>query len=182
MSARNAALRVSIALLSMAAGLGTADAGAAASTSPPPRALTNSDSPSGSRELWATINVCGARNARHTVGIRGSMPPAGQSTDTMYMRFRLEYYNRSAHRWQQLGGNADSGFLRVGSASAVRQDGRSFKLAASSGAFTLRGLVNFEWLQGKRVVYAAERATSAGHKSFAGADPAGYSAATCVLG
>jgi hypothetical protein len=99
----------------------------------------------------------------------------------MYMRFRLEYYDRSTHRWQELRRGADSGFLAVGAANSTRQDGRSFTLAASSGAFSLRGVVNFEWLQGRRVVDSAERATSAGHRSSAGADPAGYSAATCVL-
>jgi hypothetical protein len=99
----------------------------------------------------------------------------------MYMRFRLEYYNRVARKWQELGRSADSGFLRVGPANTVRQGGRSFTLAASSSAFTLRGVVDFEWLRGRRVVHSAERATSGGHKSLAGADPAGYSAATCVM-
>jgi hypothetical protein len=47
---------------------------------------------------------------------------------------------------------------------------------------TLRGVVDFEWRQGKKVEVSGTEPTSAGHKSLAGADPADYSAATCVIG
>ena len=46
----------------------------------------------------------------------------------------------------------------------------------------LRGVVRFRWRQGDTLPRRAELATEAGHRSGAGADPAGYSAATCVLG
>ncbi len=46
---------------------------------------------------------------------------------------------------------------------------------------TLRGVVKFRWRQGDRLPRQQEAATEAGHASKAGSDPAGYSAATCVL-
>jgi hypothetical protein len=138
-------------------------------------------SPYHSRELWATINVCSPKTQPDVVGVRGSMPGDGQAKDAMYMRFRLEYYEASSGKWLELGHGADSGTLPVGTASAVRQYGRSFTLAASAHPFKLRGLVSFEWLRGKRVVYSTQRITSADHKNVAGANPAGYSAATCQL-
>jgi hypothetical protein len=125
--------------------------------------------------------VCNPKNAPDVVGVRGSMPGDGQAKDTMEMRFRLQYYEETTRKWVDLGHGADSGLLPVGPASTVRQYGRSFTLAAPTRAIKLRGLVSFEWLRGKRVVYSTERVTSAGRKSLAGADPTGYSAATCLL-
>ena len=46
----------------------------------------------------------------------------------------------------------------------------------------LRGVVRFRWRRGDTLPRQAEVATEAGHRSSAGADPAGYSAATCALG
>ena len=140
-----------------------------------------SHSPYRSRELWATINVCNPKNAPDLIGVRGSMPGDGEPKDTMYMRFRLQYYDTTSGKWLELGRSADSGLLPVGSAAAVRQYGRSFTLAAPTHPFKLRGLVNFQWLRGKRFVYSTQRVTTAGRKSFAGADPPGFSAATCLF-
>jgi hypothetical protein len=138
-------------------------------------------SPYHSRELWATINVCSPKDAPDVVGVRGSMPGDGQAKDMMYMRFRLEYYETTSRRWVELGHGADSGMLPVGNAGSIRQYGRSFTLAAPSHAFQLRGLVSFEWLRGKRVEYSTQRITSAPHRSLAGANPSGFSAATCQI-
>ncbi len=46
---------------------------------------------------------------------------------------------------------------------------------------TLRGVVKFRWRRGDTLPRQQEVATEAGHASKAGSDPAGYSAATCVL-
>ncbi|MDQ6810415.1 MAG: hypothetical protein M3Z95_00770 [Actinomycetota bacterium] len=138
---------------------------------------------SASRELWATINVCNAPDQPDTVGIRGSMPGDGQAHDTLYMRFRLQYLNTSSQHWVDLA-DAATGFVAVGSAKAARQGGGSFQLVPVAGrpAFTLRGVVNFQWRRGASVLTAVSRATSAGRQSLAGADPAGFSAATCQIG
>jgi len=147
----------------------------------PARSSTSSRGPYHSPELWATINVCNPKNAPYVVGVRGSMPGDGEPKDAMYMSFRLQYYEETTHKWAELGHGAASGPLSVGPASTVRQYGRSFTLAAPTHAVKLRGVVAFEWIRGKRTVYATERVTTAGRKNVAGADPTGFSAATCSL-
>jgi hypothetical protein len=136
-----------------------------------------------SRELWATVDVCSPKSQPDTIGIRGSMPGDGHATDVMYMRFRVQYLDAATGKWLDLTQGADSGFLKVGSGALTRQAGRSFQFAPTSAksAFTLRGYVIFQWRKGATVLETATRPTSAGHTSLAGADPRGFSAATCVL-
>jgi hypothetical protein len=136
-----------------------------------------------SRELWATVNVCGPSDQPNTLGIRGSMPGDGHAKDVMYMRFRVQYQDATTKQWLDLAQGADSGFLKVGSAGLARQAGRSFQLAPASGkpTYTLRGDIVFQWRRGTTVLQTATVPTTAGHKSLAGADPHGYSAATCTL-
>jgi hypothetical protein len=136
-----------------------------------------------SHELWGTIDVCDPADQPNTVGIRGSMPGDSESNQKMYMSFRLQYLNTSK-QWVDLSSGASSGFLAVGGAMSARQGGTSFELkpAAGEAAVTLRGVVDFEWRHGKSVVLSATRTTAVGHKSLAGADPASFSAATCIIG
>jgi hypothetical protein len=136
-----------------------------------------------SRELWATVNVCSPKDQPNTIGIRGSMPGDGHSKDVMYMRFRVQYQDATTKQWLDLAQGADSGFLKVGSAGLARQAGRSFQFARAAGkpTYTLRGDVIFQWRRGATVLQTATVPTTAGRKSLAGADPHGYSAATCTL-
>ncbi len=157
---------------------------AAAVSRPTGRSLSTSHSLFQSRELWATIDVCNPSDQPNTVGIRGSMPGDGVARDAMYMRFRLQYQDATSKLWIDLAHGADSGFVAVGAAKAARQGGRSFQLVPVAGrpASTLRGVVSFQWRRGAHVVHAVSRATTAGHQSLAGADPASFSTATCVIG
>ncbi len=136
-----------------------------------------------SRLLWSTIDICNAPDQPNTVGIRGSMPGEHQAHDTMYMRFRLQYMNTTTKTWTDLS-KASASYAAVGSGASARQAGRSFQLNPVAGqpAFTLRGVVNFQWRHGSTVLAQASRATSAGRDSLAGSDPAGFSAATCLIG
>lgn len=136
----------------------------------------------GSRNLWATIDVCNAPHERNTVGIRGSMPGDGRSSDVLFMRFRLQFMDNAAHQWVDLSGAA-SNYFAVGNARSARQAGRSFVLVPPHGAaFMLRGVVSYQWRRGSQVLYGLSRPTSAGHESLAGADPPNFSAATCQIG
>ncbi|HSZ12417.1 MAG TPA: hypothetical protein VK790_00060 [Solirubrobacteraceae bacterium] len=153
-------------------------------------ALTAAGTPSASErallhshELWATIDVCNPADQPDTVGIRGSMPGDRRAGDRMYMSFRLQYMSAS-RQWVNLGSSASSGFVAVGSGATARQGGTSFELKPVAGrpAVTLRGVVDFQWRRGRRVLVSGAEPTSVGHVSLAGADPANYSAATCVIG
>ena len=134
--------------------------------------------------LWATINVCDTVGHPDGVGVRGSMPGGGDRRDELFMRLQLQY-QRGDGRWRVLGDAADSGFLALGRGDArVRQAGRTFTLmppGAGRPAFVLRGLVTFDRRRYNEVVRRVRRASQAGHPGTGGADPAGFSAATCSI-
>jgi hypothetical protein len=161
---------------------------ASASASSPGSAKTPRPTPAerkllSSHELWATIDVCDPVDEPNTVGIRGSMPGDGKASEKMYMSFRLQYLN--AHKlWVDVASGASSSFVAVSSGAAARQGGATFDLKPVNGQppVTLRGVVDFQWRHGKTVMLSATRTSTVGHKSLAGADPANFSAATCVIG
>jgi hypothetical protein len=137
-----------------------------------------------SRQLWATIDVCNPFDQPDMIGVRGSMPGDGAPHDAMYMRFRLEYLLTATKRWMPLATGVEPAYVPVGTARSARQAGRSFQLVPVPGkpAFELRGVVSFQWRRGASVVLSTSRPTSAGRQSLAGADPPGYSAASCLIG
>jgi hypothetical protein len=135
-------------------------------------------------DLWATVNACNPADAAGTVGIRGSMPGNGIATDKMFMRIQLQFQGpRGA--WRMIPGTTgDSGWLPMGSAKQKRhQGGQTFSIQPTPNQpVTLRALVNYEWrAPDGTVARHAKRITTAPHVSAAGADPAGFSAATCVF-
>ena len=128
---------------------------------------------------WATVNVCDTSKQPDAVGIRASMPGTPKGA-RLSMRFRVQY-RTSDGGWKDVE-DADSGWRVVGSAKGVPvESGWSFNFAKPAKAVTLRGVVRFRWRRGDALPRQAEVATEAGHRSSAGADPADYSAATCVL-
>ena len=137
-----------------------------------------------SKELWATIDVCSPTDQPNTLGVRGSMPGDGNAHDRMFMSFKLQYLESASKRWIDLSSDAHAMFVAVGAGGSSRQDGSSFEITPVAGkpAFELRGVVDFQWKHAGKVMLSISRATSAGHKSLAGADPAGYSAASCSIG
>jgi hypothetical protein len=173
-------LRASAAALALCAGLAAAPARAASTGGEAAlmKALLHS------RELWATIDVCSPADQRDYVGVRGSMPGDRRRADRMYMSFALQYEDAATHAWVNLKSAAGTSWMLVGAGGSVRQGGASFKIVPGSGrtGYTLRGVVRYEWRRGGRVVQSTSRTTEPGHKSLAGADPAGYSAASCLLG
>jgi hypothetical protein len=137
-----------------------------------------------SRALWATVNVCSPADQPDTVAVRGSMPGDGHARDQMFMRVRLQYQNATSKKWSDLPTKFKLKPMLVGGGASVRQGGGIFLLQPQAGkpAFTLRGLVDFQWRRGSRVLQSASRPTTAGHRSVIGADPAGFTRATCLIG
>jgi hypothetical protein len=136
----------------------------------------------GSNAIWATVDVCDTPGHPHVIGIRGSMPGTGDRQERMFMAFAVEYRDRQG-RWQPLAGAGSSGFVALGdAASRRRQAGQDFTIASKQAhTYLLRGVVTFEWRLRGAVVASAVRATTAGHRAGAGADPAGYSASVCTI-
>jgi hypothetical protein len=137
-----------------------------------------------SRLLWSTIDVCNATDQPDTLGVRGSMPGDGEAHDTMYMRFRLQYLDTSTKAWVDLANGVSPHYASVGTGASPRQGGRSFQLSPVAGqpAVTMRGVVTFQWRHGDTVLAQISRPTTPERKALAGSDPAGFSAARCVIG
>ncbi|MEA2296098.1 MAG: hypothetical protein QOE86_3737 [Solirubrobacteraceae bacterium] len=137
-----------------------------------------------SPDLWATINVCDTLTNPDTVGIRGSMPGL-PNVSTLWMRFKVQYLaTQTDGKWHDVTDNADSGWKQVGRLKRkVVEAGQNFMFQppATGGAHRLRGSVTFKWTRHGHVVLKVHEVTEAGHRSTAGADPEGYSAAVCDI-
>ncbi len=136
------------------------------------------------RYVWATVNVCDTAGSPNTIGIRASMPGVrGDSEAQRYMRFVVQYFSREDSRWYRVAEGGDSGYLRAGGGRRARQLGRSFRIEPMPGeSVLLRGRVYFQWrVKGRGVVRRSSAVTRRGHRSSAGDDPPGYSAATCTI-
>jgi hypothetical protein len=135
-----------------------------------------------SRHLWATINICDTPKRPNIVGLRASMPGSGRRRERMFMRFRVQFRGPDGGWREFTSEGTNSGFQPVGSARfKARQSGWTFPFEPVAGQrFELRGVVNYQWRRGKRVVRRATKSTTPGH-NVAFADPEGYSAATCEI-
>jgi hypothetical protein len=133
--------------------------------------------------LWATVNVCDTAAWPDTIGIRASMPGSRSGQDVRWMRFVVEYFSKPDDRWYRVADGGDSGWLRVGKGRRPKQFGRSLRIEPPAGErVLLRGRVLLQWRtdDGEVLRRASER-TRRGHRSDAGDDPRGYSAATCTI-
>ncbi len=136
-------------------------------------------------ETWATVNVCDTLEHPNEMGIRGSMHGMARKT-AMYMRFRVQF-RRGTGPWKR---------ARVGPAhrlglgpGGVRPEGRARRglelpvraAGAAAGRTSLRGVVQFQWRRGGKVIARAKATTTADHPDTAGADPSDFSAAMCEI-
>jgi len=129
---------------------------------------------------WATINVCDTAKQPDTIGVRASMPGSPKGV-RLSMRFRVQY-KVDEDTWADVQ-DADSGWRALGVAKGVpAESGWTFSFTKPSKPVTLRGVVRFRWRKGDQLPRTSEVVTEAGHRSSAGSDPAGFSAAICALG
>ena len=141
-------------------------------------ALASARTAESADNLWATVNVCDTAKHPNEVGIRASMPGVPRGA-VRKMRFRVQF--RDGDRWRYVTG-ADSGWRTLKrSAGRAIESGWSFEFEPPARPITFRGVVRFRWVRNGRIVAAAREITATGHRSTAGADPAGYSAATCSI-
>jgi hypothetical protein len=134
--------------------------------------------------LWATVNVCDTAKHPDAIGIRASMPGVPRKKARMYMRFRVQWRDPADDLWHNIiGAGGDSGFVRIGRGKATRQAGQIFRYESPGQGKTLRlrGVVDFRWKVGRKVMRHSRRITEKGHRSTAGADPKRYSAAVCEI-
>ena len=137
-----------------------------------------------SPHLWATVNICDTERNPDTFGIRASMPGLGRKGESLWMRFRVQYFSLTLREWHNFTGDGtDSGYVRIArhSRHKVRQSGYMFPFSPQVGdRYVLRGAVEFQWRKRGRVMRNARELTTAGQKVTV-ADPEGYSEATCEI-
>jgi hypothetical protein len=111
------------------------------------------------------------------------MPGSADGREAMWMRFQVQFLAAGDGKWHAVPEGGDSGFVYVGPArDKARQAGRSFRISPKKGEdVLLRGRVFFEWRLQDDVVRRASTRTRKGHRSSAGSDPPGYTAATCTI-
>jgi hypothetical protein len=124
---------------------------------------------------WATVNVCDTAGHPNEVGLRAAMPAAKRGV-ARQIRFRLQWRDGTTWRYVK---SADSGWRKI---KRAPQPGWSFELARPKSEITFRGVVRYRWRRDGETIRRATELTEAGHRSAAGADPKGYSAATCSIG
>jgi hypothetical protein len=136
-----------------------------------------------SKALWATINICDTTAHPNAIGIRGSMPGTGQA-GVMWMRFRVEYYAAADKTWHFVSSGGDSKWVRVGSAKyRARQTGYTFTFAPppGGGAWTMRGVVSYQWRVRDHAVFREQENTVHGHTDATAGDPRGTSLGFCSI-
>jgi hypothetical protein len=137
-----------------------------------------------SRHLWATVNACDTERNPNTLGIRASMPGLRRRGETLWMRFRVQYFSPAKQQWHNfVSEGTDSGYLKVArhSRHRARQSGYLFPFMPEVGdRYLLRGSVEFQWRRRGRVKRNARELTTTGHPVTV-ADPDGYSEATCEI-
>jgi hypothetical protein len=133
---------------------------------------------------WATVNVCDTKAHPDAFGVRGYMRGLGKVRTHMYLRIQGEYQTGSGE-WRSLGASGDSGWLDAGRSFArPRQTGRTFTItppAKGRPAYVLHAIVTFEWRRGAKVLRHVQVVTTGGHRGVSGADPTGFSAASCAI-
>lgn len=133
-----------------------------------------------SARLWATVNVCDTVRRPNGIGLRASMPGT-RRRGSMAVAFRLQWFRTASRTWRDALRPAR---VPLGSARAARRETGvtwSLRSPAAGRRLTLRGIVTFEWREGRRLLLRVRRVTSAGRRPSAGSDPKGYSAARCVI-
>ncbi|MDQ6745510.1 MAG: hypothetical protein M3Z27_05805 [Actinomycetota bacterium] len=130
-----------------------------------------------SRDLWATVNVCGGVRYPNVIGIRGQIPALGFPA-TLRMLFEIDYWDYNQRRFRPLTGVVQPVALE-NATRGTYQAGVRFKFQPHTEL--LRGRVGFQWRVGSRTIGSAERLTRQGHGSARYSDPSGFSDWKCVI-
>jgi hypothetical protein len=145
-------------------------------------ALAPSASAAGTRDLWATVNVCDTAKSANEMGVRARMPGDGRR-HRMYMRFTAQFQT-GKKKWKPVSGKGRSRWLYAGSALFKTQElgyTFSFDPPKAGGSYMMRGLVQFQWRTKKGKVVRRTHLYTEAHHRTRGADPKGFSAARCKI-
>jgi hypothetical protein len=119
-------------------------------------------------DLWATVNLCDTAAKPGAVGIRVSIPRE-KGAPQQWARIHLQWFDGTKLAWRALASGGDTGWRRIGFGSRLVQGGTTFNFdpPAPGTRLVLRGVVDVEWRDGKKVVDRVRLLTTEGHASSA---------------
>jgi hypothetical protein len=128
----------------------------------------------------ATVNVCDSAGSPNSMGVRAQMP-GGRAKDQLYATIEPQWWSRRLQQWQPAGAGVE---LHLGDGDVrSRQGGYTFEYESPQNGhgYAMRAAVGFQWRRDGEVVRSASTITSAGMPGVLESDPAGHSAAICLL-
>jgi hypothetical protein len=114
-------------------------------------------------DLWATVNSCDAPGHPAAMGVRVAIPPRYRG-ESQWMRVRVEWGNAATGTWS-LAPGADTGWKKVGDGTELVEAGTTFHFTPPVAGhwLVLRGLLDVQWRQGRKMRATARTRTMPGH-------------------
>lgn len=132
-----------------------------------------------SRDLWATVNICGSRRYPNTLGVRGQMPALGFPA-SLSMAVRVDYWSAVRQAFEPIRAAAAQSVRSLGlQKRGLFQDGARFTFEPHAGL--LAATVTFLWTRHHRVLGRVTRRTTGGHHDARYGSPPRHSAPRCTL-
>jgi hypothetical protein len=119
-------------------------------------------------DLWATVNLCDTPAKPGAVGIRVSIPRE-KGAPEQWAHIHLQWFDGTKRAWRALTSGGDAGWRRIGIGTRLVQGGTTFHFdpPAPGTRLVLRGVVDVQWRDGKKVVDHVRLLTTEGHASSA---------------
>jgi hypothetical protein len=116
-------------------------------------------------DLWATVNLCDPPSRPGAVGIRVSIPRE-KGAPRQWARIRLQWWDGKVRAWRRVSSGGDAGWARIGVGTRLVEGGTTFTFPPpkEGSRIVLRGIVDVEWRDGRKVVDRAHLRTRAGHR------------------
>ena len=118
---------------------------------------------------WATINVCDPPAEPGSVGVRVAIP--NRADAAQWVRIRIQFFDGTRGSWRVVRSGGEGSFTKLSDGGSKVFGGTTFTFTppAAGNRIKLRGLVDVEWRQGRRVRSRTQVVTHGGHLS--GVDP-----------
>ena len=114
---------------------------------------------------WATINACDPPAAPGSVGVRVAVP--NRANAAQWVRIRIQFFDGTRGSWRVVRSGGEGGFTKLSDGGGRVFGGTTFTFTPPStgNRIKLRGIVDVEWRQGRRVRSHTQVITHGGHQS-----------------
>ena len=114
---------------------------------------------------WATINTCDPPGSPGSVGVRVAIP--NRADAAQWVRIRIQFFDGARGSWRVVRSGGEGGFTKLSDGGGRVFGGTTFTFTPPSAGnrIKLRGIVDVEWRQGRRVRSHTQVITHGGHQS-----------------